>query len=269
VSYASGGWSPMGTGQRRPVDPLWTEATSAPLGDPNEPPNPAWTYLREGVLFRMQKMSFNHAMVVADKPQGRLPGPHAIAMLYGAESRASSPQARQFDIYAATRMFQDTDDERPKYNVRDLPQLLANLTEIAEYHYRAGGWDPVELADRSETMPSNAQFIGIGISSLGAPGQNWVEVRSGFGLQLPSHCDIRMTDGTWIEMSRDGSQSQTRLNCNRLLGYMSGFAQGPMIPVDYQPRPNHPHAWLDRLTGVIDAAYAERARRHSNRMRGR
>jgi len=237
--------------------------------DPVEPPNPAWAYLREAVLFRMQKLSFNHAMVVADKPQGRLPGPHAIALLYGAEVRREGSTTQQFEVFAATRMFQDTDDDRAKYNVRDLPQLLANLTEIAEYHYRAGGWNPLDLTDRAEPMPSNAYFVGLGVSSLGSPGQNWVEVRSGFGLQLPSHCDIRLTDGTWIEMSRDGSQSQTRLNCNRLLGYMSGFAQGPMIPADYQARPNHPHAWLDRLAGVIDATYNERARRAAPRSRGR
>lgn len=244
---------------------MWTQAPSA---EPPEPANPAWAFLREAVLFRMQKLSFNHAMVVADKPQGRLPGPHAVALLFGAETRGGGG-GRQFEVYAATRMFQDTDDERPKYNVRDLPQLLANLTEIAEYHYRAGGWDPLDLTDRAETMPAGAEFVGIATSSLGSPGQNWVDVRSGFGLQLPSHCDIRMADGTWIEMSRDGSQSQTRLNCNRLLGYMSGFAQGPMIPIDYRPRQDHPHAWLDRLARVIDAAYSERNRHNPSRVRPR
>ncbi len=248
MSYGPDAWS-------RPY--RWT-AEPTESNAPPAAPNPAlsWIDIRINAMLRMHRLAFNHGRVATERPKGRLPGPHALALLYASPSPASTARSPRYDLFAATRMFPDSDDTRPQYNVRDGAQLLRNMVEIAMVHHRAGGFDPLSLTDRAEAMPHGASFVGVGLSSLGRPEEEWGAAR-GYGVRLYSHCHIRLVDGSWLEMWRDAETSQSHYRCNRMLGYVPSFVAEPMIPEDYRPAPGGIHHWMDHLTAIIDTTYNE------------
>lgn len=205
----------------------------------------------------MQRVSYNHALTAtADRPQGRLPGPHAIALLFASMGPTWTPERPSFTLATASRLFPWTDDRRPGYNVRDAEALLETMTRIAMTEHNAGGWDPLSITDRTEPLPSDADFVGVGLSSIGDPSIDWSRVKpTAFGLDLPSHGDIYLRDGTWIEIGR-GDRNTWRMTSNNDLGYLTGFeARGRHIPSDYQPHPGTTHYWLQQLTNTLDRAY--------------
>jgi len=266
VASDSGSWSAAGYQERASDGTWWHEP--APVAPVGQAADAGWGNIRAAVLYRLQRLSFNHAMLAADPPQGRVPGPHALALLYAAADPRSTPERPSYVVGAATRVVADTDDVRPGRNVRDVSRFLHAIVDIANQRYRDGGFDPRSLTDRDEkNMPAGAEFVGVGVSSLGMPGQDWSKARSeaGFGLRMPSRSDVRLVDGTWLEMWRESGASTTYARCNRLLDYTPGLVVSRMIPADYMPPHDSGHQWLDRLLSIVDAAYQSNRRHRGGR----
>lgn len=216
----------------------------------------AWTNVRIETIYRLRRTSYNHCTTaIADRPQGRRPGPHALVLLFAVPSANWSADRPTFEISSASRMFAWTDDNRDGYNVRDADKLLTAMTEIAARGHNAGGFDPLTITDRVEPLPRGSQFVGVAISSLGDESADWGSLKTTtFGLDLDASCTARLVDGTWIDLSRRG-RSYWRVSANKPLGYLIGFDGGPSIPADWTPRPESMHYWLDQLTRILDAAY--------------
>jgi len=216
----------------------------------------AWTNVRIETIYRLRRTSYNHCTTaIADRPQGRRPGPHALALLFAIPSGTWSADRPTFEISSASRMFAWTDDNRDGYNVRDADKLLKAMAEISARGHNAGGFDPLTITDRVEPLPRGSQYVGTAISSLGDESADWGSLKANtFGLDLDASCTARLVDGTWIDLSRRG-RSYWRVSANKPLGYLIGFDGGPSIPADWTPRPDSMHYWLDQLTRILDAAY--------------
>jgi len=259
VTYGPSSWdSGHYQQQQQPPQRSGYRSRQAAPTPPAEPAALAWVAVRIEAILRMQRVSYNHALTAtADRPQGRLPGPHALALLFAAPGPAWTPDRPNYKLATASRMFPWTDDRRPGYNVRDADALLETMTKIAATEHNAGPWDPLTITDRTETLSQGAEFVGIGLSSLGDPVMNWGGIKPrAFGLDLPAHCDVYLLDGTWIEIGRE--RHTWTMKSNKTLGYLTGFdAVGRSIPPDYEPRPGSTHAWLQALVNIVDRAYQE------------
>lgn len=258
MSHGSGDWDPGHYQPRGSFRGRQTSAAEAASRAAAEPAALAWIAVRIEAILRMQRVSYNHALTAtADRPNGRLPGPHALALLFAAPGPAWTPDRPNYKLATASRMFPWTDDRRPGYNVRDPEALLETMTKIAGTEHNAGVWDPLSITDRTDPLPQGADFVGVGLSSLGDPAMNWGGIKPrAFGLDLPAHCDVYLLDGTWIEIGRE--RHTWTMKSNRTLGYLTGFdAVGRHIPPDYQPRPGSTHAWLQQLVTIVDRAYQE------------
>jgi hypothetical protein len=267
VTHGTGSWDSSHYQQSASGGPdtSWSPPPPSDYGSV-DPVSLGWVSVRIESVLRMQRVSYNHALTATtDRPQGRLPGPHAFALLFATTSQQWTPERPSFVLTTASRMFPWTDDRRRNYNVRDADALLETMTKIAVTAHNAGAWDPLTITDRTDTLPPGADFVGVGLSSIGEPRVDWGRVKpTAFGLDLPSHCDIYLRDGSWIEIARDGRTTWT-MKSNNFLGYLTGFeASNRHIPREYEPRPGSIHYWLQQFTTALDQAYhasAERARR--------
>lgn len=216
----------------------------------------AWTNVRVETIYRMRRTSYNHCTTaIAERPQGRRPGPHALVLLFASPSTAWTADRPTFEISSASRMFAWTDDTRDGYNVRDAEKLLRAIADIAARGHNAGGFDPLTITDRSEPLPPGSQYVGTALSTLGDESSDWGSLKGNtFGLDLDASCTARLVDGSWIDLSRRG-RSYWRVSANKSLGYLIGFDGGPSIPPEWTPRPDSPHFWLDQLTRSLDAVY--------------
>jgi len=237
----------------------WTDhRTDQHYGDGRD--EDPWLPIRIEVGYRVRDMNQNHIKhATFDRPDNRLPGPHALGWLYA--TATEQDQIRPFQIDVASRMFPWTDDDRPAHNVKDAAVLVAQMATIAEDNLRTHRADPVQFTDRTEPLPY-AQFIGIAISSLGVEGMDWGSMKAsafGFGVELPSSCVVRMVDGTWLELSRTG-RGGWRSECNRAMGYMNAMDWNwrSSMPPNWTPRPGSMHDYLDRLVAITDRTYEER-----------
>jgi hypothetical protein len=216
-----------------------------------------WVTIRNNALMRLRKMTYGHMLLAVEPPRGRVPGPHALAFLYAWHAPNSTQRTPIFEVAAATRLFDDTEDTRPGHNVRDLPALLRGLSEVAVDRIREGGFDPrTSMSDRADDMPRQADFVGIGVSSLGEPGVEWPRSRAAAlsapglsQLHLPMMWRIRLIDGTRIEVSRRLGTVQEAVSSSAPLdqpGSLSG-AYWSRMPEPYQPAPGGTDHWLDSL----------------------
>lgn len=91
--------------------------------------------------------------------RGQPIGPHAVAFFY------RQPVDGLDRIKIATRLFCDGDD------VADLPAVLDQLHELALDYLASDGLDPrVQLTNRTEQMHPDAEFLGVGVSTLNPDG---------------------------------------------------------------------------------------------------
>jgi len=138
--------------------------------DPVEAATRGWVTIRNNALSRVRRMAHGHVRLAVNPPRGRVPGPHALAYLYAWHAQNSTQQWPIFDVAAATRLVDDTEDTQPGHNVRDLPPLLYGMWEVVRDRVAEGGFDPrVSMTDRSDDMGREATFVGIATSSLGDP----------------------------------------------------------------------------------------------------
>ncbi len=259
MTYGAGGWTDERPGHHQ----------AAPQRRKSDVE--VWADIRVETVYRMQTVSSNHANVATnDRPGGRRIAPHALALLYAFERLDHFGQLTDtYGVEPATRIFAWSDDDRPDYNVKDAPILLKTMANIARQEHNAGGFEPLTLTDRDTALPPGAAFVGIGLSSLGDPMLEWRALKaSAFGLELPARAVVRLTDGSWIEMSHEG-RGTWRVDSNVAVGYLSYFDVRTSIPPDWRPRPDSVHAWLDHLVGVCDRAYRELSTSQANPPRQR
>jgi hypothetical protein len=240
--------------------------------DPAEAAMRGWVTIRHNALTRVRRMAHGHVRLAVNPPRGRIPGPHALAYLYAWHSPTSTQQWPIFDVAAATRLVDDTEDTQPGHNVRDLPALLYGLWEVVRDRVADGGFDPrLSMADRSDDMGRDATFVGIAISSLGDPRLPWDQslARAKTALlaemNMPMAWRIRLTDGTRIEVDRPpGAQSEFVRSSERLdppgAGYLGRWQRLDAI---YQPQPGSVDHALDVL--CIAVADGIRDRSHGRR----
>jgi hypothetical protein len=149
--------------------------------------------VRNGALLRMREMNTRHGMHAFDLRNGSdALGPHAVAFLYRDVDGA---------VRAATRLFRDDTE------VRDLPMLLWTLAQIAKQYVERGGFDPrTAMAHRADAMSHQAQYVGIGVSSLDTLAGEWAEIRPRVtsALQVAGSSYVQLVDGTRMVLDRGG-----------------------------------------------------------------
>lgn len=150
-------------------------------------------------LMRMRKLNCRHATLAVDlrNTADRI-GPYAVALLYQAVDAHGLTEVR-----AATRLFRDAPE------VRDLPAMMAALTAAADDELRRiGPFDPrLHLAHRSQQMPADAPFIGVGVSSLDSPYGRWADMARWDRLSavtMPGRSMVFLYDGTCLILDRGG-----------------------------------------------------------------
>jgi hypothetical protein len=219
--------------------------------------------------FRVQEMVARHERYATyDRPEGRLPGPHAVAWLYASPGQPG--QVRSFMIDVASRMFPWTDDDRPAHNVKDSAVLVNQLVEIAQRNLMTTKADPLEWSDRRELLSSGAFFIGCAVSSLGRPGTNWANVRSDFfghGGDMPAWLSVRLIDGTWVLGERNGRGWTT--HSNRSMARPGTFTPNwrPALAADWMPARGTLEDALGHLVAYTDATYVERQHQRNRHRR--
>jgi hypothetical protein len=148
---------------------------------------------RNGALLRMREMNTRHGMHAFDLRNGSdALGAHAVAFLF-----------RDIDgaVRAATRLFRDDTE------VRDLPGLLWTLAKIAKQYVERGGFDPrTAMAHRADQMSHQAQYVGVGVSSLDTLAGEWAEIRPRVtsALQVAGSSYIQLVDSTRMILDRGG-----------------------------------------------------------------
>src|SRR5258705_11806153 len=59
----------------------------------------AWTNVRIESIYRLRRTSYNHCTTaIADRPQGRRPGPHALALLFAVPPPTWTADRPPFEI---------------------------------------------------------------------------------------------------------------------------------------------------------------------------
>ena len=240
--------------------------------DPVEAATRGWVTIRNNALSRVRRMAHGHVRLAVNPPRGRVPGPHALAYLYAWHAQNSTQQWPIFDVAAATRLVDDTEDTQPGHNVRDLPPLLYGMWEVVRDRVADGGFDPrVSMADRSDDMGREATFVGIATSSLGDPRLPWDQslARAKTALlaemNMPMAWRIRLTDGTRIEVDRPPGASQEVVRSSERLDPPGAGVVGRWQRLDaiYQPQPGSVDHALDVL--CIAVADGIRDRSHGRR----
>jgi hypothetical protein len=266
VSHATSGWR-SGSRETAP-DPRFSFARGPSAAEQSESDFVGWVSIRNQALARLRKMTHGHIRIACEPPRGRVPGPHALAYLYAYHAASSTMQIPVYHVGAATRVVDDSDDTRPGHNVRDLRSFLDGMVDVALDGIREGGFDPrTSMADRADEMPASAAFVGIGVSSLGQPGDDWPRARAaalaGDGLaelNMPALWRIRLVDATRIEVTRPAGLVRENVRSSEPLdpprhgvftvgGYLTGWSRLPDV---YTPGPDEPDYWLDHLCRVVD-----------------
>ena len=109
------------------------------------PHDPTAADLRNQVIERLRRMNARHSFYAWERRNSDPLGPHGLAFFYADPQPEHQPT--HYVLATATRMFLDGSD------VDDLPQLLYNLTGIAESYLKTWQLDPrTQMAQRIEPM---------------------------------------------------------------------------------------------------------------------
>jgi len=156
--------------------------------------------LRNQVVDRLRKMNVLHGQHAWERRNRDPIGPHGLAFFF---SVPLSVQPLRYRLATATRMFLDGSD------VDNLPRLLYEMRGIGAGFLDAGGFDPrSQMADRVESMPPDARYIGLGVSSLDTPTGAWREMlqTSDGPLNIPGRCYALLADSSRILCDRRGER---------------------------------------------------------------
>jgi len=185
-------------------DPRQSEQWRGPTDHPGEPDRRQQERLvsiRNAALLRMREMNARHGMHAFDLRFGsNALGPHAVAFLYR-DAGHEAGRAPHDVVKAATRLFRDSEE------VRDLPTLLTTLAHIAAQYSQRGGFDPrTVMAHRTDSMSAQAQYIGVGVSSLDTLAGEWSDLgqRVVSALEVAGRSYIHLLDGTRMILDRGG-----------------------------------------------------------------
>jgi hypothetical protein len=220
-----------------------------------------WISIRNAAIGRLRKLSHGHSTLAIEPPRGRVPGPHALAYLYAFHSPMSSAGSPVYEVAGATRVVDDNDATQPGHNVRDLALFLAGMLDVAWDRVREGGFDPrTSMTDRADPMPARAEYVGIAVSSLGEPGEDWSRsrleaiARGGLlALNLPAFGLIRLVDGTWISTVRPPGEVHMRIRSSEHLDWPGRATYGwTLLPQGYVPPQGSPEYWLAELSRIVE-----------------
>jgi hypothetical protein len=177
-----------------------------PQPSPQEqaPHDPTAADLRNQVIERLRRMNAKHSFHAWERRNSDPLGPHGLAFFYADPQPEHQPT--HYVLRSATRMFLDGSD------VDDLPQLLYDLTGIAETYLKAGNLDPrSQMAQRADRMSPAAMYIGVGISSLdtypvGSHSGRWRDIaKLATGpADIPGRCFAVLVDNTMLLLDRRG-----------------------------------------------------------------
>ena len=129
--------------------------------------------------------------------------------------------------------------------------LLQGLTEVAFDRISAGPFDPRQvMCDRADPMPPVAQFVGIGVSSLGVEDMDWERQRSvaRLSLDFPARWMLRLTDRTWTWATRPAGEVMVTIHSTGPVGYGQPYN---FISADFSPASDTGLYWLDQLTALV------------------
>jgi len=191
-----------------PEQPRWNDPPQPRPGwdqpvaeDGSEAHDPAVVELRNQVVDRLRVMNAKHAQQAWDRRHGDPIGPHALAFFYAAPTTTGGRPSYQ--LATATRLFLAGPD------VDDLPRLLYRLTGVAAGLARTDAFDPrTQMADRYESMPRTARYIGLGVSSLDSEAGTWAQVRQAADgiTDVPGRCFAYLADGTFLQVDRGANR---------------------------------------------------------------
>jgi hypothetical protein len=263
VSYATSEWSASsGYAARHPTSPdPGTGYTNSAVDQATEANVLGWISIRNAAVGRLRKLSHGHSTLAIEPPKGRVPGPHALAYLYAFHGATSTAKSPRYEIAGATRVVDDNEATQPGHNVRDLDLLLPGMVDVAWDRIREGGFDPrTSMADRADAMPARAEFVGIAVSSLGEPGEDWARSRADAmtmgglpGLNLPARGMIRLIDGTWINTVRPSGDVQMRIRSSEHLDWPGRATYGWTLAAQgYVPPQGSAEHWLAELCHLVE-----------------
>jgi len=195
------------------------------------PHDPTAADLRNQVIERLRRMNARHSFYAWERRNSDPLGPHGLAFFYADPQPEQAPT--HYVLVSATRMFLDGSD------VDDLPQLLYDLTGIAETYLKSGQLDPrTQMAQRVEPMSPAAMYIGVGISSLdtypvGSQSGRWREVAkvAAGPADIPGRCFAVLVDNTMLLLDRRGRREfgAFHITCTHDLNTMPGRWTQPWV----------------------------------------
>lgn len=175
-----------------------------------------WADLRNQVAYRSKRLNTGH-MIEADQRFGHRDalGPHGLMLFFVTDARA---EPHGYKLHTAYRLWLASPE------ADNLPRLLTDLTSVAAGNITratsAGHrWSPlgpegsmVNGGDMS--MPADATYVGIGISTLDSDQGRWFQVarmlrdapptgRRLSAFDLKGQCYALLTDGTALHIDRD------------------------------------------------------------------
>ena len=157
------------------------------------------------MIERLRRMNARHSFYAWERRNSDPLGPHGLAFFYADPQPEHQPT--HYVLATATRMFLDGSD------VDDLPQLLYDLTGIAESYLKTGRLRPARPRWRSGSSRCRRPRCtsGVGITSLdtypvGSHSGTWREmarVASG-PADIPGRCFAVLVDNTMLLLDRRG-----------------------------------------------------------------
>jgi hypothetical protein len=173
---------------------------SAHMGQPAPVPHDsAGADLRNQIVDRLRRMNALHLQHAWETRRRDPVAPHALVFFY---ADLAGQRPLRYRLACATRMFLAGEE------VRDLPRLIFELVGIATAYRDQGGFEArAHMATRVEPMSPDAQYVGLGVSSLDTPTGTWEQVlETGAGpTRIPGRCLAFLSDGAMILCDRRGT----------------------------------------------------------------
>jgi hypothetical protein len=223
---------------------------------------------RGQVVDRLTLAGRRHARHFVDQQwSGKPIGPHIVVFFYS-EPAQPSPEG----IRVATRMFLDDPE------VADIARVLTLLHDLALQYSEMGTLHPPsQLANGVEEMSPNAEYLGLGVSTIfprddhGSGGSRTRPARLNYG-DIPFESIAHLVDGTTLRIACAGGIQPLHLQSTHLLDSMAlstrRWARVPPGFLDADPRSAAVSHALGNLHSVIprrSEATRQRIRRQAYR----
>jgi hypothetical protein len=218
--------------------------------------------IRNLVVDRLSQMNAQHALNAWEHRRKTPIGPHALAFFY--LDQVEGGNTPRYSTPAAARLFLDGED------VAFLPELLYKMVGIGRRRLARGeDFDPLAtMARKQDEMSSQAQYVGVGVSSLETPTLSWTEIQeNAFGpLDIPGRGLAVLTDGTRLVLERgDRSHGPVHVRSSHQLDLVPGIPSRRWTWLRDSVEPNSAEYWLHELHQAV----LEGQRRMEERVRHR